>query len=862
MFESEKQEAKCRISTAINIEQIKTSDDQSISRGTDKAPEMCNFKVEGTEGEMYMRYTAAAGIDGTNILEDESNKESRGKMITNGNFYDDYGLFAYEYPSTQIWSSVSATATPTIVNEQVLASTGWMTNEFWPGAGSRLAFYGYAPYNATGVTNLPTPSTVGKPKFRYTTPTETIKQNDLLVSEDDAYIVSTNENGGVDVPGNYNVIKTLKFKHACTAVRLAVGDRMAACTITKIAIKGVYGEADYNYGAGSGLNQGAWENYNSTLYDYELNADFTVLATDQNKIINNGKYTFMLIPQIVPDGATIEITLNDGQEHTIKANISGSNWKMGYSVTYFLTTSTVDDNYVLSVSADDTSLLSTGSSNSMTIKSYKQSFYGSQIAVPWILTYNYEDDILGASQWSDSANDILTSITKFTGNGGTVGESNTFQVAKQVERSKPWRNTHTATLRAATEQGSAGSPVDLSAGKQTANCYVVSAPGHYRFPLVYGNARNADGTDNTNAYGSAIFVDHNGVQIDNPYIYQTNGGANVPANALIVWQDAPHLITPNSVKLSDDMHYIEFQVEQKNICQGNSVLAVCDASGTIMWSWHIWVTDYDMGNTIEVRNDPSVAGSVISHFMEVPLGFCDAEVRVRDERKFKFKVKQADSAGRTATITFEQLSADSLYTYGYNAPYYQWGRKDPMLPSVGTGNIDKPYYDNQYIWGKSLSTSEIKETIKYPYLHNQSIGNSSVELWCKGNTQTGIVNREILKTIYDPSISSFYLPNSASLTGCTSATTIGFTNTPGKTGWTFYAIYPNSGSIFFQMLGCRSPSGDAIDWNGDRYPWGNWLYAIPKSASQSGNFTTGSSTINTLHDSSRNYAFNVRSVKE
>ena len=119
MFESEKQEAKCKISTAIDIEQVKTSDDQSISRCAERAPEMRNFRVEGTKGEMYMRYTAAAGIDGTNILEDESNKESRGKMITNGNFYDDYGLFAYEYPSTQIWSSVSATATPTIVNEQV-----------------------------------------------------------------------------------------------------------------------------------------------------------------------------------------------------------------------------------------------------------------------------------------------------------------------------------------------------------------------------------------------------------------------------------------------------------------------------------------------------------------------------------------------------------------------------------------------------------------------------------------------------------------------------------------------------------------------------------------------------------------------
>ena len=34
-----------------------------------------------------------------------------------------------------------------------------------------------------------------------------------------------------------------------------------------------------------------------------------------------------------------------------------------------------------------------------------------------------------------------------------------------------------------------------------------------------------------------------------------------------------------------------------------------------MWSWHIWVTDHNMNNTIEVHNNPSVGGSVISNFM-------------------------------------------------------------------------------------------------------------------------------------------------------------------------------------------------------------------------------------------------------
>ena len=676
IYDSDSKEAHGNIATAISVEQVKATGNEDISRVETKAPESRIFKMEGAKGEMYLRYTAAAGISGKDFPETEN--ESRGKMITTADFYDDYGLFMYEYPSINTWSdpAISSAALPTVVNERILKGKSWKTNEYWPGPGLRLALYGYAPYNVAGVTNLPTASTTGKPNFHYIVPTEAIDQKDLLVSEDDAFVSITNENGGVDVPGNYNAIKTLKFKHACTAVRIAIGDQMAPCTITKIAIKGVYGEADYNYGAGSNLNEGKWENYTTDLYDYTLTKDFVVSATDNNKVINDGKYTFMLLPQTVPTTATIEITINDGEEHVLKANIGSSIWKMGYSITYFITTSSVNEEYVLLLETSNDPLSMSGDSRTINIKSYRQTFYGSQVNIPWTLSYNYEDDNLGNSGWLSNTNNVVSGLT-FSGNGGSTGENNTFQVTRQVERSKTWRSTHTATLRAATEQGTESSPIDLSAGKRTANCYVVSAPGYYKFPLVYGNARNADGTANSIAYNinSGTFVDHTGTQITSPYIYQTNGGANVPDNAILVWQDAPQLITPNSVKLSDDKHYIEFQVEKENICQGNSVLAVCDANGTIMWSWHIWVTDHSMTNTIKVQNNASAGGSVISYFMEVPLGFCDAEVRVRDKRTFNFKVKQSDNDGKTATITFEQLSEDSLYIYGNNAPYYQWGRK-------------------------------------------------------------------------------------------------------------------------------------------------------------------------------------------
>lgn len=121
-------------------------------------------------------------------------------------------MYMYQCSKSLTWASSYSTVTTFVVNERVFKSTNWTTNEFWPGTGSKLAFYAYAPYNAPGITSLPIASTAGKLKFHYVTPTQAINQNDILVNEDDAFVATTNEDGGVDVPGNYNAIKYLKIQ--------------------------------------------------------------------------------------------------------------------------------------------------------------------------------------------------------------------------------------------------------------------------------------------------------------------------------------------------------------------------------------------------------------------------------------------------------------------------------------------------------------------------------------------------------------------------------------------------------------------------------------------------------------------------
>ena len=74
--------------------------------------------------------------------------------------------------------------------------------------------------------------------------------------------------------------------------------------------------------------------------------------------------------------------------------------------------------------------------------------------------------------------------------------------------------------------GNPDAPHDLSydynGQMNTANCYVVTHPGYYKLPLVYGNAIK-NGAPNAIAYGegtgSTTFVNHLDLQIKDPYIY-------------------------------------------------------------------------------------------------------------------------------------------------------------------------------------------------------------------------------------------------------------------------------------------------------------------------------------------------------
>ena len=96
---------------------------------------------------------------------------------------------------------------------------------------------------------------------------------------------------------------------------------------------------------------------------------------------------------------------------------------------------------------------------------------------------------------------------------------------------------------------------------QTANCYIVSEAGDYKFKATHKGNSTSSTVETIN---SAVVL------------WESFGTATTPAVGDLV----------KNVAYSDG--YIRFTA---TAAEGNAVIAAMDASDNILWSWHIWLTD-------------------------------------------------------------------------------------------------------------------------------------------------------------------------------------------------------------------------------------------------------------------------------
>ena len=503
------------------------------------------------------------------------------------------------------------------------------------------------------------------------------------------------------------------------------------------------------------------------------------------------------------------------------------------------------------------------------VTSYRRHHKGTEEAIPWTTEFSTDNGL----SWSADKPDWLTDFTT-SGPGGSASQSFNATVGAQAGIEV---NSHTAALRAAAPKGSAGQPYNLSNStgntrvENTANCYVVGAPGYYSFPLVYGNAIK-NGATNTSAYTTAnsgsnilsTFINHTGNGITDPYI--AKNASCIPAKAELVWQDALSLVS--DIKYNSDINggNISFKVDKSSIRQGNAVIAVKDAKDQILWSWHIWVTDEDIDKTIEVTNHQGKQ----YRFMPIFLGWCDVYTKTYAERSCKVKFT---AGGKSQEITIKQTSI-SITTS--NHPYYQWGRKDPFLPSNGLADANKTWYDkagnastdNPATENLSTGATCIKNYILKPNVMQSSHNGDGLyqNLWSADNNVYTANDNLVVKTIYDPSPVGFKLPASNAFTGftvtgehVTSPYHVNGIWDSSLKGWNFYTDSSRNKTIFFPASGLRDYNGwvEYVDNYG--YGWSAGPYSQENGSNLS--FTPWSVTPLT-NGGYRMYGMGVRPTHE
>ena len=680
---------------------------------------------------------------------------------------------------------------------------------------------------------------------------------------------------------------SLDFRHALTAIRFAVGQNLSwNKTIDKVEIRNAIMTSKYklsNEFNGTGAD---WDNTSATRGTATLSGLSVNTSSNPNVTImgNTGdNFTFYMIPQVLTgNSVTAYVHFTDNTE--ITATLKGE-WKAGTTRTLKLSETNSTWQYVLTptdpsraANYDETTSQAYG------ITSYRQAPNGTQQAVAWkVVGYSVD----GGATYTPNKPAWMTALSKESGNGGTAAEQGTATLTKDVTDLLKLRNDG---LKNATALGTASAPYDLSlhnyqgatTARNTANSYLISAPGHYRIPLVYGNAIK-NGATNSNAYETTAtgtyvlqhFQDHAGQPITNPWIEKTNSSAYANIDgAKIVWSDEKDLVTSPTITHVGGDGYLDFEVKATDIKSGNAVVAVTKG-GTVVWSWHLWFAPKSALTPIPVTN---YQGKTYNFTTETLGWKPKGEVTTYNApRTVKVKVEQTIANGGTKQFTVINITQNNGGKKEGIATLYQFGRKD-ALPGTDTF-----YPTNSYSFDNTTGGRSLGYAIQHPenmFIYAQTgtyyydwCNATYYNLWSADNTTTGFNDNAVVKTVYDPCPVGFKMPASNAFTGFTSngqyqsgAANINANGTADSWdkfsaayGHNFYTNGSKTATIFFPASGVRNDSDGSLSLVGSL---GYYWSAVPNDTYFGCSLSFYCSYVNPQGSSYRTYGFAARPVSE
>lgn len=749
----------------------------------------------------------------------------------------------------------------------------------WSFAQPKARFFAVYP-NAESYAKMTinnTDATSGSPSVDFEVNSDVTKQVDLM----------TACTGDVEYATQFQQPTTkLDFRHALTGIRFAVGQNLSwNKTIDKVELRGAVMKSKYVLSKQFDGNGADWDHSSDTRGNATLSGVSVSTSANPNVTImgNAGdNYTFYMIPQQLTGHVTAYVHCTDGTEITVPLK---GEWKAGTTRTYKLSQTTSTWTYTLTptdpsraANYDETQSQAYG------ITSYREDpATHQQQAVAWkVVGYDANND--GTFSMAEKPA-WLTSLSKTEGTGGTAADQGTATLTKDVTDLLAKRNK---ALKEATELGTA-TPYDLSTkggsvARSTANSYVISAPGHYRIPLVYGNAIE-NGSTNANAYTSHAaagnsnvlynFKDHNNQNITDPWIEKTNGGANNGVDgAEVVWADAADLVHISSTPISHDASgnaFLDFEVTAADIQSGNAVVAV-KKGGTTVWSWHLWFAPKDALDKIPVTN---YQGKVYN-FTKETLGWKPTQwsgSTYDKARTVKVKVVQTIKNGGVAQETVINITQNPGNVKKGATTLYQFGRKD-AFPGVDASDLAANSHFTQNAGDNMTIMNNIQNPDKF-YIYGSSLWTNYgyYNLWSADNTVTGGYNvgndNPVVKTVYDPCPVGFKMPANNAFTGFTAdGQNNGTMNVDGTSDWqtfqnnfghNFWTNSSKTATINFPASGFRYSSGGSLSSVGiSGYYWS----AVPYITYYGCYLDFSSGAVRPLYVDNRAYGFAARPVSE